>query len=103
LTNHEEDMQAVQNQRILLYEQFNLGEVSETDFLSKKTELSDKIAYLKGQISREPLIKTVRSFDGITELTPVIVKTLIKEIIVHDDNRIKVIWNHQDKIAAIYG
>ena len=109
ITDLEKLLQKVTNNRNLLYEKFVLGEINEEQFISEKQGLSQNIKHLKMQISSlkkqlgnglpkdKSFIEDAKKFEGIKELNHTVVNTLIKEILLYDDKRIKIIWNHQDE------
>lgn len=43
---------------------------------------------------------TIRQFDGISELTPEVMKALVKRVVVYPDKHIYIEWNFLDNIIT---
>ena len=106
-----------QREKMQLYEQFSSGEVSKDMFITQKNEvtLRQEDAVLQVRLVEEQLeaveagtkaalseirqLERYTKYAGMAEITPTLVKELVKEIIIYPDNRLRIIWNFRDNVA----
>lgn len=100
------------------YECFLAGRYTKEQFLAMKTDLAEQEAALSGQLkmagSQMQLLSSkakddtkvisrsarLTDYQNLEELSNELVRQLIKEIIIYPDNRIKIVWNFHDDVAA---
>lgn len=111
-------LEQVQKDKMASYECFLAGRYTKEQFLAMKTDLSELEAALSGQLKMtESQMRLVSSkakddtrvisrsarltdYQNLEELSNELVRQLIKEIIIYPDNRIKIVWNFHDDVAA---
>lgn len=107
----------VQQEKMGLYEQYTCGALSKEEFTARKTQLaaqqgdaSVQINLLESRLAELTaadmnstaelrVIENHAKFAGIAEITPELVKQIIKEIVVFPENKIRIVWNFSDEIA----
>lgn len=102
-----------------LYEQYTEGKLSEEQFRKQKAEITARFEDIEVQISLlQKRLEEVNVLDrdtrqkvhlmqereghlGITELTPALVKELIRRIVIYPDHRLKIEWNFRDEFQQL--
>lgn len=106
-----------QQEKMKLYEKYTVGTITKEEFVAQKEQISSQQEETALQISLlqkklEELETNVRKnsdemnaiavgtkYIGITELTPALVKELIKAVVVYPENRMHIEWNFRDDIV----
>ena len=102
-----------------LYERYVSGEISKDDFIKAKEQLSYSeenlkaryvIAEQKQAVIEEKIRMNIAQvnagerivpYQNLTELTPELLKELIKKIIIRTDQSIRIEWNFSDELAEL--
>lgn len=102
-----------------LYEEYVTGNLDKEGYVKEKSGLSEKEEMLKAHLlfaeqeiqkletnekmaqAQEESGKSLVRLQNIIELTPVLTKELIKQIIVFPDETIKIEWNFSDEIGRL--
>ena len=110
-------MEQAEREKLKLYEQYAEGELSKEMFLSQKEEVSlnqndialqisllqtrlEELKSLDGAAQNEiHLLREQTQYRGIAELTPAVMKELIRQIVIFPENRMRIEWNFRDEIA----
>ena len=77
--------------------------------ITEEEELTAQIAVLQnrlevlsaaaeGAVEQEKTASAIKQHQGITELTPEVMRALVKRVVVYPDNRIHIDWNFSDNI-----
>lgn len=107
-----------QQEKMMLYEKYTVGTITKEEFVAQKEQFAVQQENAALQISllqrrledmeanaREAsnvihAIEGHTKYMGITELTPTLVKELIKEIVVYPGDRLHIEWNFRDDVAS---
>ena len=109
-------MEGLQALKMQHYESYVSGQLSKESFLNKKREASAKEEELKIRLSvaehkqkelTEKIKKStmqmetdrkIMEYQEITELTPQLMKELVKKIMIRPDGSIRIEWNFRDEM-----
>lgn len=107
----------IQKEKMGLYEKYTDGALTKEEFASRKTKLTAQqedadvqISLLQSRLEElvaadmdtERELRTIEEHakhTGISEITPELMKQLVKEIVVISENNIRIVWNFNDEIA----
>lgn len=108
----------IENKKRELLEAVMDDKLSRTDYVSKKQalikeddELTAQIAILQQKFKemsaadeatarQQETASVMQQYQGITELTPEVMKALVKKVVVYPDKHIRIEWNFADNIIA---
>lgn len=107
----------LQNTKRELLEAVMEDRLSREDYVAKKKSLladeesiTAKLAVLQLRLQelsnsverseqQQEVAKEISQFSGITELTPEVMKALVKRVIVYPDNHVRIEWNFSDNLV----
>lgn len=111
-------LERIEKEKMKSFEKYVAGDYSKEQFLAIKADLTSQETEVTGQLnlaenqlaeltsSAQAESKTISrsriitEYQELTELTSELVQELVKEIVVYPDNRIKIVWNFHDDVAA---
>lgn len=112
-------LKALQANKMRLYEAYVTGDLDKDRYMKEKSGLSEREEAIKARLvlaeqeiqqleaheqaaqAQEESARTLVQLQDITELTPLLAKELIKQIIVFPDETIKIDWNFSDEIGRM--
>ena len=75
----------------------------EESITAKLAVLQQRLQELSNSVERseqqQEVAKEISQFSGITELTPEVMKALVKRVIVYPDNHVRIEWNFSDNLV----
>lgn len=116
IKNLQRKLDRVEKKKFQLLEDVMDDKLSREDYLVKKKNLlaeaedsGSRLAILQQKLKelsiseesveqQQIVASTIRQFDGISELTPEVMKALVKRVIVYPDKHIHIDWNFADNI-----
>lgn len=111
------ELEKAQGEKMLHYEAYVAGNLTKAEFAAKRQALTAKAEACKSQLclieqklaeteaadsSRESLTPEVNrflDFKGVSELTPELLKALVKRVTVFPENAVRIEWNFRDELA----
>lgn len=112
-------IERIEIDKMELYERYVNGDISKDDFIKAKEQLSYSEENLKARYviaeQKQALIEEkirmniaqvnagerIVPYQNLTELTPELLKELIKKIIIRTDQSIRIEWNFSDELAEL--
>lgn len=106
----------LQNTKRELLEAVMADKLSRDDYVAKKKgvlaeeeAMTAKLAVLQQRLNelslsdaklekRQEAAREIRRFEGISELTPEVMKALVKRVIIYPDKHIRIEWNFSDNL-----
>lgn len=113
------NLDRLQGAKMRYYEDYASGRLTKEGFAARKNEIAiqeddtklklqvaeNQLAQLQERLraSTNQLVESERvaAYQEVAELTPELVKSLIRQITVHPDGRIAISWNFRDELAGL--
>lgn len=99
------DLDRLQNDNIRYYEDYATGRLTKEGFATRRTEISSREENIKLQlqVAENQLVESERvtAYQEVTELTPELVKVLIRQITLRPDGSVVISWKFRDELAGM--
>lgn len=113
------DLDRLQNEKMRYYEDYATDRLTKEGFATQRTEISSHEESIKLQLqvaenqlaqlqerlkaSTDQMMESERvtAYQGVTELTPELVKALIRQITLRPDGSVVISWNFRDELAEL--
>lgn len=113
------DLDRLQNDKMRYYEDYATGRLTKEGFATQRAEISSREENIKLQLqvaenqlaqlqerlkaSTDQLVESERvtAYQEVTELTPELVKALIRQITLRPDGSVVISWNFRDELAGL--
>ena len=121
LRHHRRALEAAQNAKMALYEELIGGKLDREAYLKKKSALNEKEQTAKLQLAlleerRNALARTqeqndavqeeqgvLSKYQDISELDEKLMRELVKNVIIHPNGHVEIVWNFSDFIGKTNG
>jgi len=104
------EIKGLKQQKVDAYIQLSKNELTEADFFAIKNRIEKKVEVYENKLqgykqnlmseADQNVLNLFESFIGETEFTNEMLKTMIRNVYVYDDKRIKIEWNYNERMCV---